>query len=527
MLRNALLAAVAAALLAAGPAVAAQYVAPAGSGALFLFSGHGWGHGVGMSQYGAYGFAQNGYTYQQILQHYYPGTTLGTAPLSTIRVLLADGRKSLTLSSPAPFTAVDGTGAAHAFPAGKLTLTPSLLGLAPPLRFSPGSGSTLTLGRAYRGRILVDVLDGRLRAVNVLPLEQYLYGVVPAEMPSGWLPAALQVQAVAARSYALATRRLAAPFDVYSDTRSQMYLGVSIERPSTNAAVDTTRRQIVLYQGKVATTYFSSTSGGETESAADAFGGHAVPYLVSVDDPFDVISPFHDWGPVPLPARAVGRQLKVPGAIVDAATTPDNAGRVEQLTLLTATGSASMSGARARAGLGLRSTWFDVGVLALSTPVTIVPYGTSVTLSGLVRGVEGAEVEARSSPSPWAPVESVGEGPVALTETPAMTTDYRLTTPTAAAAYVRVRVTPVVTVTEQSATLVAGTVEPLLPGAPVAIQQQNPVGSTPAWTTLATGTVDAAGGFSVPVSLAPGTYRALVTPSRGYSPGSSVVTLVP
>ena len=86
-------------LLAAGSARAASvctgscYAAPAGSGALFVFTGHGWGHGVGMSQYGAYGYAQHGWTYPKILAHYYPGTTLGTTPTTAIRVLLADGRR--------------------------------------------------------------------------------------------------------------------------------------------------------------------------------------------------------------------------------------------------------------------------------------------------------------------------------------------------------------------------------------------------------------------------------------------------
>src|SRR6059058_3724087 len=89
------------------------FAAPAGSGALFLFSGHGWGRGVGMSQYGAYGYAQHGSTYQQILAHYYSGTTLGAAPLSTIRVLLADKKKALTLSSDLPFAVMDGAGVKH------------------------------------------------------------------------------------------------------------------------------------------------------------------------------------------------------------------------------------------------------------------------------------------------------------------------------------------------------------------------------------------------------------------------------
>ncbi|MBV8257139.1 MAG: SpoIID/LytB domain-containing protein [Actinobacteria bacterium] len=525
MVRRAFIALLAAALLGAGPATAAQYVAPAGSGALFLFNGHGWGHGVGMSQYGAFGMAQNGYTLQQILQHYYPGTTIGPAPQTTIRVLLADGKKTLTVWSSVPFTAQDGAGVTHQLPAGPVKLDATLLGWPAPLTFSPGAGATLTLGRAYRGQILVDLVGTKLRAVNVLPLEQYLYGVVPSEMPSSWLPSALQAQAIAARSYALATRKLAAPFDVYSDTRSQMYLGVAAERPAATAAVDATAGQVVLYQGTVADTVFSSTSGGETESAVDAWGTN-VPYLISVPDPFDVISPFHDWGPVPLPAATLATQLKVSGPLVSASTTPNLAGRVASLSLLTQTGlTATVTGAAAQARLGLRSTWFDVGVLSLSAPLTIVPYGTAVTLTGLVQNVDGAYVEARSAPGAWAQVGPVEQGTLTLTETPTVTTDYRLATPDAAAAYVRVRVTPAITLTEQDANGVAGTVQPLLPGAQVAVQQAAPAGTLPAWTTLANGTIDSTGAFAIPVALQPGAYRVLVTPSAGYSPGSAAVTV--
>src|SRR3954452_23466533 len=96
--------------------------APAGSGGLFLFSGHGWGHGVGMSQYGAYGYAQHGATYQEILAHYYPGTTLGPAPVSTIRVLLTDKKKTLALSSESDYTIRDAAGAKVTVPAGKLVV---------------------------------------------------------------------------------------------------------------------------------------------------------------------------------------------------------------------------------------------------------------------------------------------------------------------------------------------------------------------------------------------------------------------
>src|SRR6476659_10419243 len=156
----------------AAPSPAPQYVAPAHSGALFLVIVHGYGHGVGMGQWGAQGYAQQGYTYDQILSAYYPGTTLGQTTASSIRVLLASGKKPLTISSKKQITVEDGDGVAHTLPAGSTTFTSALKlavdggsaqALAPPLTFSPASGSTLTLGRGYRGRIVVDVQKGKLR----------------------------------------------------------------------------------------------------------------------------------------------------------------------------------------------------------------------------------------------------------------------------------------------------------------------------------------------------------------------------
>src|SRR5256885_11878963 len=161
------------------------FSAPAGSGALFVFTGHGWGHGVGMSQYGAYGYAQHGWTSEQILSHYYPGTTLGPAPVSRIRVLLADKRKTLKLASDVPFTVRDGTGAKHSLAAGTVSLGAGLRlavdgdasarKLTAPLTFVAGKGGPLTLARPFRGQIQVDVVDGRLRAIDIVGLEQYLY----------------------------------------------------------------------------------------------------------------------------------------------------------------------------------------------------------------------------------------------------------------------------------------------------------------------------------------------------------------
>ena len=539
MLRRAILVSLAVAALAAGPATAAPsapactetcFVAPAGSGPLFLFTGHGWGHGVGMSQYGAYGYAQHGSTYDQILAHYYPGTTLAPAPTTTFRVLLADKQRRLTLSSTLPFRVQDGNGTSVQLPAGTVTFGPGLaIGgskLTAPLVFSPGKGGALTLKRAYRGRISVDVVDGKLRAIDVVGLEQYLDGVVPAEMPATWAPEALKAQAVAARSYALATRNVAAPYDAYPDTRSQMYLGISAETPATNAAVAATKRQVLLYDGKVATTYFSSTSGGRTESSVD-WTGTPVPYLVSVPDPYDTISPYHDWGPVPVTAQTIAKALKITGPITDATTVPNAAGRVAKLNLVTTPAPVAVPGATLRAAVGLRSTWFSLGMISLAAPVpsTPVTYGSPLTLAGVVRGVSTTvELEQRPSGGTWQAVGPVGTGTLKLTQRPTVTTDYRLATPTAAAAFVRVRVAPSVSLTTFTATEVAGSEQPVLMGATVQVQQQNPDAT---WTTVASQPVAADGTFSVPVSLSPGgTYRVTVGPAAGYVAGSTAPQIV-
>mgnify|MGYP001115432043 CR=1 FL=1 len=154
----------AAALLAAlglsGPAATPATTPAAPS---FFVSGHGWGHGVGMAQYGAYGYALHGWTYDQIVAHYYPGTDLGDAPVKRVRVLLAGAAKKVTISSRSPFSVRDGSGKTHRLPAGKQQLGPGLKlklpsstkALPAPLVFVPGS-SALALGsHSYRGSFRV------------------------------------------------------------------------------------------------------------------------------------------------------------------------------------------------------------------------------------------------------------------------------------------------------------------------------------------------------------------------------------
>ena len=436
-----------------------QYVAPAGSGALFLVSGHGWGHGVGMGQWGAQGYALQGYTFDQILAAYYPGTTASQTAVTSIRVLLASGKKKLTLSSRKPIDVEDGDGVDHTLPAGDTTLTPALQlaaddgpkqALDPPLTFSPTGGATLSLGRRYRGQILVDVVDNKLRAINTVPLEQYLDGVVPAEMPPTWLSAALGAQAVAARSYAIASRRTTAPFDVYADGRSQMYLGVAAEKPAATQAVNDTAGEVLMYGNQVATTMFSSSTGGWTQSASDAFGPPGRPYLVSVKDPFDKISPYHDWGPVPVTGKTLGRASGVSGRIVDATVKRNASRRVKTLKLVSllqgSQNLTSVGGAAVRSALGLRSTWFSVAVLSLVPPNPNQPVasGTRLKLNGVVRGLRGVVVQERTPGNPWKQLTTVAPaaktGAFHVSVRPKVTTDYRLATPADAAAFVRIRV---------------------------------------------------------------------------------------
>jgi stage II sporulation protein D len=504
--------------------VTSCYQAPAGSGALLVFNGHGWGHGVGLSQYGAYGYAQHGSSYAEILAHYYPGTTLGPAPAKTVRVLLADKKAKLTIPASAPVTVRDAAGKTHRLPAAPYVLVAKTLTWPTPLTVKAARGSYLGYGKnAYRGSFLVDLVDGKLRLIDVVGLEQYLWGVVPSEMPSSWAPEALKAQAVAARSYALATRAVGAPYDVYSDTRSQMYLGVLHESSASTAAVNATRGQVVLYGGKVATTFFSSTSGGQTESAVN-WTGTAAPYLVSVPDPYDTLSPYHNWGPVPVTATALLKALKLTGPVTDATTVPNSSGRVAQLKLATPLSALAVPATKLRTAIGLRSTWFTVGLLSLTPPQPAAPvaYGSKVALASVVRGFSGVTLEQKPFGGDWAPVRTVATGTTQVT--PTITTDYRLATSSVAAGSVKVRVTPAVTLTSARTTGVMGSVTPVLMGTTLEVQQRN---GELTWTAVATGTVEADGAFSVAAALTAGqTVRVVVTPVNGYAPGTSASQIV-
>ncbi len=186
----------------------APTVTTSAASSTLIVTGHGWGHGMGMAQWGAYGYALHGWTDTAILTHYYTGTTIGPGPSPIVKVLLADRQRRLTLSSAAPWQVVDGAGTKVALPAGKFVLRPSFVvagkTLVSPLTFSSAT-APLQLGKKpYHGTFVVISNGTREQIVNDVGLESYVDGVVGSEMPSNWPAAALQAQAIAARSYALA-----------------------------------------------------------------------------------------------------------------------------------------------------------------------------------------------------------------------------------------------------------------------------------------------------------------------------------
>jgi stage II sporulation protein D len=519
-----------------GSAAPAPVPPPAPGVPTFVISGRGWGHGIGMSQWGALGFAQRGYVYARILAHYYRGTTLGRAPVARVRVLLVEDKRSLTVSSDDVLRVRDAAGQRYELDAGSYALGPGLKlklrdgqprPLPGPLVFSAELSPLKLDGKPYRGSLEIGSINNRLRAINAVGLESYLYGVVPDEVPDDWPAEALKAQAVVARSYALAVRK-SGPFDLYDDVRSQVYNGIDAEEPQTSAAVNATNGQVLLYGGKVATTFFFSTSGGRTADIADVWNVPPTPYLVSVPDPYDSISPHHRWGPFMFGAARLEKALGVKGKLVDVRTTLNRSGRVDQVIAVGSGGETSVPATDVRQRLGLRSTWFTVGVLSLDRPLRPIVYGSAIQLTGRARGLPAVTLEQRGAGGLWEKagvVTPAADGGFSVPLKPLASAEYRLASGTVRTAAVRVAVAPLVRlVPPQSTTALRGSARPVLPGATVVIERLQGT----AWTSAASATVDERGAFEARLQLTPGSYRARLAPGRGFAPGlSPVLNVVP
>lgn len=307
------------------------------------FYGRGYGHGVGLSQYGARGRAEAGQLAPAILAHYYAGTTLGSLTAGTqIRVLVLE-KWTASQAVPLVIHGRSGTwsidGIAATFPAdASLRLAPTIAGLtvtwrlkvfrvdgvqlysavsSAPFVVRPVAAATIlqldskpSSFDRYRGvlRVIASATTPKIDVVNELPLETYLRAVVPSEMPSTWHPQALQAQAIAARGYAARRINPAATFDVFDDTRSQVYHGLLAERSTTDAAIAATANRVLKSGTSIATTLFHSTGGAATENNENVFVSATgdivvspVSYLRGSSDrapngtPYDSSSPWIAW----------------------------------------------------------------------------------------------------------------------------------------------------------------------------------------------------------------------------------------
>jgi stage II sporulation protein D len=349
--------------------------------------GHGYGHGNGMSQYGAEGAARAGKHYRRIVAKYYPGTSLGTMR-GRIRVLITADTTSDVKVSPARGLSVrdlaDGRSWQLPTRSGidrwRLLSTGRVQfyngnrwrGWAVPHRTAlRGQGEffarqTLTLWVPSGGGEVARHYRGALRSaygdtVNVLRMDKYVRGVVPAEMPASWSLEALKAQAVAARTYATRLRE-ANPHRYYHtcDTTScQVYGGADREYASTNQAVRETAREILRYGGEPALTQFSASSGGYT-------GDGGLPYLRPQPDPWDGWSgnSVHEWKTTIDTARleakyqSLGRLRAV--RIFDRNGYGDWGGRVQAMRLIGSRNTVTISGDDLRWAYGLRSSWFTI-----------------------------------------------------------------------------------------------------------------------------------------------------------------------
>lgn len=355
--------------------------------------GHGYGHGHGMSQYGAQGAALRGLNERQILAFYYPGTAVARAAVNIAVLISADTSNDLKVLWRSGLTVRDrGTGARYRLPAvprvdrwrmisvrthtyvqfrrDKVWRNYRVGGRAHLVgdgEFSaPGRRLSLVLPkigvRQYRGVLRHARPSARTNArdtVNVLRLDEYVKGVVPAEMPASWHPEAVQAQAVAARTYALQQRadHLRRYYQICDTTACQVYRGISGEHPLASAAVDATAGVYLTYRGRPAFTQFSASSGGWTSAGN-------VPYLTSKADPYDAWSgnKVHDWT-VGINRSALQKRYPSLGTVTGLRITQregggDWGGRVLTAEVRGTKGTVKVSGNTLRSVFGLRSTWF-------------------------------------------------------------------------------------------------------------------------------------------------------------------------
>jgi len=415
----------------------------------WVVSGHGNGHGHGMSQYGARGAAIAGLSAAQIIAFYYSGTALATKPAATIRVQLTDAG-STTVGVPAgQLIAVSWPGGAgwsiRSSEASRVRLVPAGGGLqaqyfttkwvnwggqipATQADFRSSSGVVRLYqpdgsSTDYRGVVGAVRSGGATITVNRVSLEDYLKGVVPREMPASWAPAAVQAQAIAARSYARYAIEHAGggATDICDSTNCQVYAGMQRydasgqptygENANANAAIAATANQVATYAGETIFAQFSASDGGWT-----ADGGK--PYLVAKADPYDNVAsqdPWLNWQRT-VSASAVASYYGLPTISNITITGRDGhgewGGRVLEATVSGGGRTIDTTGYKLADAMGLPHNWFSLGAVGFDTRGGSVVAPTTSSVGFFYRGANNElEYRSRDNTAGWQPSQSLGAPP--------------------------------------------------------------------------------------------------------------------
>ena len=401
---------------------------PTPAGALVL-EGRGSGHGYGLSQWGAYGYAVDfGWTATQILDHYYGGTVSGSVPLDTtiaVRLQSLDGAQTAVVNANGLLVVDDVVGGpwksvlarevapsvysvwarsdAQVCPTATddpvalgWTLVAASIATAVNIRSQADVATTSFSDlvavcepngkvRSYRGLIrAINGTGSENRTVNELPIEHYLRAVIAKEMSPSWANAgggkgaqALQAQAVAARSYGLASNRYS--YAKTCDLECQFYQGaayrtsvsagyIQVEYPSTDAAVLATAgvvRRVGNTSGAIALTMFAASNGGWTSTVVGTPAASALMPFSAVIDEGDAtaLNPRHTWIAT-ITGETIAAKYPSIGSFTSITILARNGfgewgGRVTSLRVNGTIGSVTVSGDSFRSAFGLTSTWFN------------------------------------------------------------------------------------------------------------------------------------------------------------------------
>ncbi len=360
-------------------------------------SGHGFGHGRGMSQWGAYGAATEGLSYSSILAFYYQGTTLSHLTDPTMRVEIGADDDDNAKVYPASGLTIchDGTernvlstsSDIHAWRLARsssqvvlqyyrdggwhtsgLKLGGSYATFTRSSTCSNYGSSAVTLGlpgggtEGIRGGVRGALYSTGLRTVGVMSMTNYLYGVVASEMPASWATQALEAQSVAARTYAAHYRQVIGAthqWDICDSTSCQVFHGTGGEASSTNAAVAATAGRMLTYKGDLAETEFSASNGGYTVSGGE-------PYLVAKADPYDgaASSYPHSWTDT-VSGSSLHKAFPGVGTVTGVRVVSRDGhgvwgGRTESVEVVGTSGSQTVSGSTFAHAAGLLSIWWTV-----------------------------------------------------------------------------------------------------------------------------------------------------------------------